>query len=269
MSAGARNLPMAWMPLLFLVLSGCGGGDGDPGTPGPGTDEAIIADHEVVSLFGAVQTATCEYLRANCRIYYGHTSHGSQIVTGMQMLADESATHALPALTQPSDDLGTAGDTTWVAPTRAWIAAHPGACELVMWSWCGGVSTNTAEGIDTYLGAMAALEADYPDVVFVYMTGHLDGTGDAGNLKARNDQIRAWCRAHDKVLFDFADIEAHDPAGTYYPDETDACGWCVDWCATHDCPDCDGCAHSRCFNCYRKGQAFWVLLARLVAEGRL
>lgn len=260
---------MAWMTVLCLFVSGCGDGDREPGTPDPGAAGAIIADHAAVALFGAVQSATCDYLRANCRIYYGHTSHGSQIVTGMQMLAAGNATYALPAFTELSDDLGTAGDISWVAPTRAWLDAHPGACELVMWSWCGGVSSNTVEGIDTYLNAMATLESDYPDVVFVYLTGHLDGTGDAGNLKARNDQIRAWCRDHDKVLFDFADIEAHDPAGTYDPDETDACGWCADWCATHDCPPCDGCAHSHCFNCYRKGQAFWVLLSRLVGEQRL
>lgn len=264
-----RILGMAWLAALCLVGPGCGGDDDAPGPSDPDGGAAIVADHEIVPLFGAVQSATCDYLRAHCRIYYGHTSHGSQILTGMEMLASGNPTYALPAFTQADDDLGTAGDVSWVAPTRAWLDAHPGACELVMWSWCGGVSTNTAEGIDAYLDAMAALEADYPAVVFVYMTGHLDGTGDAGNLKARNDQIRAWCRARDKVLFDFADIEAHDPAGVYHPDETDACAWCADWCATHDCPDCAYCAHSHCFNCYRKGQAFWALLARLAAAGRI
>ncbi|MHB8080254.1 MAG: hypothetical protein ACYDIE_13480 [Candidatus Krumholzibacteriia bacterium] len=268
MRGGTRILPMAGM-ILLLLLPGCGGDDSDPGLPDPAPGSAVIADHEAVALFGAVQSATCDSLRARCRIYYGHTSHGSQVVTGLQMLAGESAVYAPPTITEVNDDLGVAGDVTWVAPTRAWLDAHPGACELVVWSWCGGVSDNTVEGIDIYLGAMAALEADYPGVVFVYMTGHLDGTGDAGNLKARNDQIRAWCRDRGKVLFDFADIEAHDPAGAYHPDETDACAWCADWCATHDCPDCAYCAHSHCFNCYRKGQAFWVLLARLAAAGRL
>lgn len=53
----------------------------------------------------------------------------------------------------------------------------PGQVDVVVWSWCGGVSGNTVAGIDAYLGAMAALEADYPDLTFVYMTGHLDGGG--------------------------------------------------------------------------------------------
>ena len=77
---------------------------------------------------------------------------------------------------------------------------------------------------------MSQLEADYPDVVFIYMTGHLDGTGPDGNLYARNNQIRAFANAHDKILFDFADIESYDPDGQYYPNASD---------------DCDAAAHAR------------------------
>jgi len=100
------------------------------------------------------------------------------------------------------------------------------------------------------------------------MTGHLDGGGPEGNLYARNNQIRDYCRDNAKILFDFADIESYDPDGEYYPEESDWCYWCETWCATHDCPtgDCvddEGCAHSVCFNCYQKGRAFWWMMARL------
>jgi len=108
------------------------------------------------------------------------------------------------------------------------------------------------------------LENDFPGVLFIYMTGHLDGTGPSGNLYQRNNQIRAYCSANDKILFDFADIESYDPDGTYYPDEGDACSWCTDWCAENDCEDCGGCAHSHCFNCYQKGKAFWWMMAEYV-----
>ena len=84
------------------------------------------------------------------------------------------------------------------------------------------------------------------------------------HLYARNNQIRAYCNAHDKILFDFADIESYDPDGNYYPDETDACAWCATWCEQHTCIPCDGCAHSHCFNCYQKGKAFWWMMARMV-----
>jgi hypothetical protein len=110
---------------------------------------------------------------------------------------------------------------------------------------------------------MSQLEQDYPQVTFVYMTGHTDGSGIDGNLNQRNNQIRDYCRKNGKVLFDFADIESWDPDGNYYPDTSDDCAWCSNWCASHTCPTCSDCAHSHCFNCYLKGKAFWWMMARL------
>jgi len=133
-----------------------------------------------------------------------------------------------------------------------------------MWSWCGQVSSATASDIaDKYLANMAQLERDFPNVQFIYMTGHLDGSGSNGNLRTRNRQIRDYAIAHNKILFDFEDIESWDPGGVYYPDESDACGWCTQWCAAHTCPACGSCAHSHCFNCYNKGKAFWTMMAML------
>ncbi len=110
---------------------------------------------------------------------------------------------------------------------------------------------------------MNELEIDFPDVTFIYMTGHLDGTGPDGNLYIRNNQIRSYCTANNKILFDFADIESYDPDGTYYPDESDACIWCSDWCDTRTCPDCISCAHSHCYNCYLKGKAWWWMMTKI------
>ncbi|RPJ40775.1 MAG: hypothetical protein EHM19_13135, partial [Candidatus Latescibacterota bacterium] len=216
----------------------------------------IVADHESSDAFDLVPDSLFAAARADLRIFYGHTSHGSQVVTGLDMLATENPLYAKPTIYEYYGDLGHYGDLSWVAPTRSFLDSHP-TYNVVMWSWCGGASDNTEAGINTYLNAMEDLEADYPGVTFVYMTGHLDGTGPSGNLYVRNNQIRAFCAANDKVLFDFADIESWDPDGTYYPWETDACGWCSVWCAAHECPGCGDCAHSHCFNCYRKGMAWW------------
>jgi hypothetical protein len=133
-----------------------------------------------------------------------------------------------------------------------------------MWSWCGQVSSASSADINTYLNLMNQLETNYPNVDFVYMTGHLDGSGESGNLKIRNQQIRDYAIANNKILFDFADIESYDPDGNYYPNASDDCAWCTTWCATHDCGSLpSSCAHSHPFNCLRKGQAFWWLMARL------
>jgi len=47
----------------------------------------------------------------------------------------------------------------------------------------------------------------------LYMTGHLTGTGASGNVNVRNNQIRNFCLANNKILYDFADIESDDPDG--------------------------------------------------------
>jgi len=258
------------------ATGGGGGGSGsaDTGGGGPGgsatTRGAIVADHLAAAAFDAVPITAIQAAQSAYRIWYGHTSHGSQIVTGMQMIHSADARYAFNAgagslsLQEQTDvDLGYEGNLDWVATTRDVLNTPGNNINLVMWSWCGGVSENTEAGIAAYLTAMNQLETDYPNVTFVYMTGHLDGSGPSGNLYLRNEQIRAYCRTHNKVLYDFADIESYDPAGNYYPDGTDWCEWCEAWCTTHTCPTCEDCAHSQCMNCYQKGRAFWWMMARL------
>ncbi len=73
--------------------------------------------------------------------------------------------------------------------------------------------------IEWYLAPMTQLELDYPGVTFIYMTGHSDGTGEEGNLHLRNQQIRDYGVANNKVLYDFYNIELYDPDGAYYGDK--------------------------------------------------
>jgi hypothetical protein len=244
--------------------------DADPTSSTSGQTGGIIADHQAAAAFDAIPDSFIHQAKSSYRIFYGHTSHGSQIITGMQLIQAQDSLYAFNAGTgslrideDEWADLGQDGDLDWADTTRNVLAQPDSNINLVMWSWCGGVSDNTQAGINTYLNAMNQLESDYPDVVFIYMTGHLDGTGPNENLYARNNQIRNYCRSNDKVLFDFADIESYDPDGSYYPWGSDWCEWCETWCESHTCPACDDCAHSQCMNCYQKGKAFWWMMARL------
>ena len=272
---------MRYLMLFLLVVALCMGqscsprstdDDGNGGGGGPPTPsgDAIIADHTAATAFDDIPAATIQAVQAGYQIWYGHTSHGSQIVTGMSMLYSEDIQYAFNdgagslVLEEQGDvDLGGEGNLDWTYITRDMLDEPGNTINVVMWSWCGGVSENTEDGINAYLDAMNQLETDYPDVTFIYMTGHLDGSGPSENLYARNNQIRNYCQTYGKILFDFADIESYDPDGTYYPDGSDACEWCTDWCSTHTCPTCDECQHSVCFNCYQKGRAFWWLMARI------
>jgi hypothetical protein len=227
----------------------------------PAFGAALIADHNATAQFDQIPSNIIANITAGYKIYYGHTSHGSQVISGIDYIYGDNNLYASPVFHEVADDLGSGGDTTWAADIRSWLTAHPDY-NMVMMSWCGGVSISTEADINVYLDKMNELENQFVTVNFVYMTGHLDGTGPTGTLYQNNNVIRAYCSSHNKVLYDFADIESYDPDSTYYPDESDACNWCYDWCSTHTC--CSGtCAHSHCFNCYRKGQAWWWMMASL------
>ena len=132
----------------------------------------IIIDHRCTDLSNVPD----EYVLAakqRYRIAYGHTSHGSQIVSGMSLLRAQagsmytySTSGGDGALSlhdgTPSGDLGHNGDLAWERATRALLDRADNDRNMVMWSWCGGCSDNTVEGIQTYLDAMDALERDYP-----------------------------------------------------------------------------------------------------------
>lgn len=252
----------------------------------------IIADHRAAQEFDRIPLSYLDKARAEHRIAYGHTSHGSQIVTGMQQLQTAFGAHyaftiagsSCPVGTflcdrRPSGDLGNPDRWSWATRTRQLLDSSATDRNLIIWSWCGQVSNATAADIENaYLNQMAQLEIDYPAIQFVYMTGHLDGTSKQGNLHQRNEQIRAFVgqAGSNRVLFDFADIESYDPDGNYYLDKraNDECNyydgtvrrnWAAQWCQANstECLSCSSCAHSHCLNCQLKGKAFWWMMARL------
>ena len=249
---------------------------------------AIIVNHTSTNL-SLVPSASIAAAKSTLKIAYGHTSHGSQIVTGMSALAAANATYsfnnggtsgALDLRDMPfsgASDLGNPDLTSWATATRNYLNAHT-EVNVIIWSWCGQVSDASASNIATYLNLMSGLENDYQSVKFVYMTGHLDGTGTSGNLNQRNGQIRAYCQANNKILFDFADIESYDPGGAtnfMALNADDGCNysggnWASQWIAAHPtdpltvlATNCGDCAHSEKLNCVLKGRAAWWLWARL------
>jgi len=255
--------------------------------PLPG--DGMIINHSSTDL-SSIPDEWIVKAKATLHIAYGHTSHGSQLTSGMTGLAEfkgdkyawnNGGTGGALDLHDyaMSGDLGNPDFTNWEQETRNYLKDHPGV-NVIIWSWCGQVSGASEQNINTYLDLMSGLEADYPDVTFVYMTGHLDGTGVTGNLHIRNEQIRNHCITYEKFLFDFADIESYDPDGIYYLDKNanDGCyydsdndgsresNWAIDWQNSHtegvDWYQCSS-AHSQPLNANMKAYAAWHLWARI------
>ncbi len=246
------------------------------------TTSTIIADHTTINKFDSIPNSWIEKAKETFRISYGHTSHGSQIISGMNILKEKSSLYSfntdggINILSlhdrTPSGDLGNPDRTTWESRTKDMLENSNNNRNLVMWSWCGQADTSESN-MQIYLDLMNQLELDYPDITFIYMTGHLTGTGENGNLNQRNNQIRDFCKTNNKILFDFADIESYNPDGSYFLDKNanDACSynggnWADEWCAANPssdmCSTCS-CAHSKPLNCNMKARAFWWMMARL------
>jgi len=250
----------------------------------------------------------------NLHIAYQHTSHGSQLISGMNALMahgpfgttyqwsdDGSAGLDLDDYGIPGDapDLSQGdwvdenGDTPWVVQTRT-LLDDPNNYHInvVMWSWCS-INGHDAQ---RYVDNMEKLIAEYGPggtkpraaehpVTFVFMTGHSEGTGEdmaENGIHYNNTLIRQHCAEHERILFDFADIEAHDPDGNYFwdqamEDDLDYTGgnWAVEWLAENSDSElatltdlCTECAHSDTLaqsklNCVLKGRAAWWLFARI------
>ena len=280
--------------LLVGLLTGCGAGQPaveegtfptatgpapTPPPPAPPVGQAIIIDHTCTEL-SRIPAHWLEQARQKVVWLYGSTSHGTQLWTGAGYLSryvDPSAYNFClewqvppaqgepPCLRMGYDDGWSWDPDSFLDTARSLLDNAPQATAF-LWSWCGELSDEGTD-VQRYLEMMSQLEREYPQVRFVYMTGHTDGGSET--LARNNDLVRRYVREQGKVLYDFADIESCDPAGTCYPDTDDSCPWCAAWCRHHG-EDCrhlprndDECAHSHGFNCRLKGQALWWLSARL------
>jgi hypothetical protein len=253
--------------------------------------QGIIINHNCIKL-SQIPDKMIDSAKTKLCIAYGHTSHGSQLIDGMSGLyswkgdkyafgssgkSNELEIHDYAFNNYGGYDLGNPDRTTWAEATRDYLNNTDNSnINVVIWSWCGEVSSADSNDIVVYLNLMSQLEIDYPEVTFVYMTGHLDGTGISGNLNKRNEQIRKFCIDNNKILYDFADIESYDPDGNYFLDKlaNDACdydsdsdlvrdkNWATDWQNAHtegvDWYNC-GAAHSQPINANMKAIAAWWL----------
>lgn len=191
--------------------------------------------------------------KQDLHIIYRHTSHGSQLITGMNALEDfpdfggkyawsDSSTGDENSLslddvafsdTYPADLSRGDGDgdgdgiADWAEFTYDFLNdSNNNHINVFLWSWCNIAGHN----VERYLVSMQWLidqfsaggshprAAEHP-VQFVYITGHANGGGENDSSDSANKQIRTYCSSHDCILFDFSDLENYDPDNLYFLDK--------------------------------------------------
>ncbi len=160
--------------------------------------------------------------------YFAHASVGANMVDGLMDLAKKDgkscaysavlSDKAPPAETKP----GTVyehnrGNPGWQAKfdqfanciSNGW---HYPKVNIAMNKLC---YIDQTASFKYYIRSMTNLEAAFPDTIFVYMTMPLTTATDSDNFLRNgfNDHVRKWTTENGRVLFDIADIEAHDLHG--------------------------------------------------------
>jgi len=207
--------------------------------------QAIIIDHNCAKL-EPIPASAIELAKANLHIAYEHTSHGSQIITGMNDLIGQTGLVGYKGDIYNWNEGGTNGaldiddyftmenradlgaEDQWAPATRTYLDdATNSEVNVIIWSWCNIYGHD----IDKYLTNMETLISEYGPggtkisdgtrtvpVTFVFMTGHTNaGSENEGTFNA-NKQIRQHCINNNRVLYDFYDIECYDPDGNYFGD---------------------------------------------------
>lgn len=234
--------------------------------------QAVIIDHTCTDI-SKIPDSWLNQVKSALKIHYAHTSHGEQLMEGCSRLMASNTKYNyypdnchVPVTSEYMSLMdGQYYDgycDTYVTPDLYWEGT-PGLnitrsvlntfdVNISMWAWCSQLDYYTEQEVQLYLNNMAQLESEYPGVTFVYMTGNAQSSEQ--NRYDRNNQIRAFCRQHNKILFDFADLDCWYNGEQYTVDGIPM---------EHPHYNGDEAAHTTFESCENKGRAFWWLLARI------
>jgi hypothetical protein len=257
--------------VLAFFLTWCKSEEGNNG----GTNgSAFIIDHNCIDL-SKIPQEWINKAKEMFKIHYAHTSHGGQITSGLQLLSNENSqlSFLLSYCSVPTSQSSLSmmdgqyiqEDSyceTYITPDLYWESEYGlnltrwvlgnYDVNMTMWAWCSQVDYYSQSEIQDYLDNMSRLEAEFPNVIFIYMTGNAQSSDQ--NRYQRNNQIREYCKNNQKFLFDFADLDC------WYNGEQPVEGGIP---TEHPQYNGDQAGHTTYESCRNKARAFWWLLARL------
>jgi len=244
----------------------------------------VIVDHNCTDL-AKIPSDLIDSIKQNIKWYYAHTSHGEQLIVGLQELERLNSFYDIEIKRKwLPDKTGALAilDNPYAGPEDYWkgergilqteniIDSFP--INISMWSWCGQLETYSEKDVQSYLKTLDKLQEAHPDTLFIYMTGNAQKGGRKGyNRWLRNNQIRRWVKEHPgkhRVLFDFADLDSwwFNPKTKRWEQATYRY-----WTGSKfvsipiEHPEYHGNerAHTTLESCRQKGKAVWWMLARL------
>ena len=263
--------------------------------------DKTIFDHSDTYAMDLSDEAITNVVR-RLKVAYWHTSHGSQIISGMDAMAllDARFAHSVKGATglrmdtsvgnygKPCADLSHCSDSGAMIDDTVRILTEYPDINVVMWAWCsiGG------HKVEKYLSNMETLisrfgpggtdpRAAKTPVTFIFMTAHSEGTNVFPRTAAA--KIRAHCERKGRWLIDYFDIESYDIIGNSYANRNiqdnlnyDGGNWAVEYLqskganpklkslvnVTRNCSHSDNPAEAK-LNCVLKAQAFWNALAQI------
>lgn len=293
-----RNFFFLGLGLVLALASGCGDDsaddDGSGGSTTTGTTTGTNTNTGTPSVEGffdhrhtdlaQVPESCVEQLKSGSFVFhYAHRSHGAQLIQGAESLEDamplygfEAEYTGIPSGTgvlKMWDGMTTTnlveaeqywGTEAGVGDVRALLTAHP-EIRYSMWAWSFEISEQTQEQVQLYLDTMDALEQEFPDVTFIYMTGTAQEEYNGVNRAERNAQIRQFAEERGKVLYDFEDLDAWYN-GEYHTQVVD--GVEIPREHPHYSVETAGNSeyeytHTTQESCENKARAFWYMMAKL------
>jgi len=198
---------------------------------------AVIVDHTFVDGVASYPQALMDAVGTQ-RWFFSHASVGGNMRAGLDALHSSNTSRyqwVTASVTYNSGELRAAnppvptlagrvyccsrGNPGWSSKliifsnSVAFSGWHVPAADAVMDKLC---YIDQTANPSNYLALMSALEAAYPATRLVYITMPLMTGTDADNAlrNAYNRCVRQHCADYGKLLFDLADIEAHDTNGT-------------------------------------------------------
>jgi len=201
-----------------------------------GAGAQILVDHTCVDA-DRIPQAYLDLAR-QYDIFFCHASVGGTVTNGMGRL--ETGDPVRYGIDMAVNVAATWFDTndgllhldyggSWMSPSKiegfankirneGYDRAHLAFMKFCYIDW--GAQVDAQQRWIEYRDMMEALEADFPDTTFVWWTSALNNNGEWGEKRSIFDNnMREYCAANGKVLFDLAAIESHDPNGNMALDD--------------------------------------------------